>query len=101
MLSFFDFASSQALSTARTPGASTAMGFSAKTCLPAATAAWMCAGRKPGAAAGVHVAGEEGAGGHAGRGARLEEIPPRGGRWRRLRHAFDLLEVKVGAISGR
>ena len=41
-------ASSQAASTARTPGASTATGFSAKMCLPASTAALKCSGRKPG-----------------------------------------------------
>ena len=35
-------------STERTPGASTATGFSAKTCLPASTAACRCSGRKCG-----------------------------------------------------
>ena len=42
------FASSQVSSTRRTPGASTATGFSAKTCLPASTAACRCSGRKCG-----------------------------------------------------
>ena len=42
-------------------------------------------------AGGVHVAGQEGAGGHARRGARLQELTPRGARLRRLRHAFSLL----------
>ena len=40
-----------AVSTARTPGPSTATGFSMKTCLPASTAAAKCTGRKPGGVA--------------------------------------------------
>jgi hypothetical protein len=41
-------ASSTDRSTDRTPAESTAMGFSVKTCLPASTAAFRCAGRKCG-----------------------------------------------------
>ena len=37
--------------TARTPGASTATGFSAKMCTPLSTEALICCGRKPGGAA--------------------------------------------------
>ena len=48
---FFFFASSAVASTLRTPGASTATGFSQKTCLPAATAAFRCIGRKCGGVA--------------------------------------------------
>ena len=44
-------ASSAAARTRRTPGPSTAIGFSQKMCLPARTAASRCSGRKPG---GVH-----------------------------------------------
>ena len=44
----FVLASSQVARTERTPGASTATGFSAKTCLPASTAARRCSGRKCG-----------------------------------------------------
>src|SRR5205085_39112 len=44
----FVFASAQVARTERTPGASTATGFSAKTCLPASTAALRCSGRKCG-----------------------------------------------------
>ena len=47
----FFFASWLAARTRRTPGASTATGFSMNTCFPALTAASNCAGRKPG---GVH-----------------------------------------------
>ena len=50
-LRFFFFASSAVASTLRTPGASTAMGFSQKTCLPASTAAFRCIGRKCGGSA--------------------------------------------------
>ena len=45
---FFFSASAQVASTERTPGASTATGFSAKTCLPASTAALRWSGRKCG-----------------------------------------------------
>ena len=44
-------ASSAVSSTLRTPGASTATGFSQNTCLPAAMAAFRCAGRKWGGVA--------------------------------------------------
>ena len=44
----FRFASSALARTERTPAASVAMGFSRNACLPAATAAWKCCGRKPG-----------------------------------------------------
>ena len=48
---FFFLASSLAAMKRRTPGASTAIGFSAKMCLPAFTAASKCIGRKPGGVA--------------------------------------------------
>ena len=44
-------ARSQAARTLRTPGASTATGFSMKTCLPASMAAWRWIGRNPGGVA--------------------------------------------------
>ena len=46
MHSSFFFASSAVSSTLRTPGASTATGFSQKMCLPASTAAFRWIGRK-------------------------------------------------------
>ena len=51
MFRFFFFASSAVARTLRTPGASTATGFSQKTCLPASMAAFRCAGRKCGGSA--------------------------------------------------
>ena len=50
-LRFFSFAALAALRTRRTPGASTATGFSMKTCLPCSTAYSKCSGRKPGGVA--------------------------------------------------
>src|SRR5947208_1710835 len=44
----FRFASSAFARTERTPATSVATGFSRKACLPAATAALKCCGRKPG-----------------------------------------------------
>ena len=47
-LEALDFASAAAAYMMRAPGPSTQTGFSVKMCLPAATAALKCAGRKPG-----------------------------------------------------
>jgi len=51
MLSFLAAAASLVSSTERMPGASTATGFSQKTCLPASMAALRCLGRKWGGSA--------------------------------------------------
>jgi len=48
---FFFLACSATACTLRTPGPSTAIGFSQKTCRPASMAAWRWIGRKPGGVA--------------------------------------------------